>query len=44
MKQIILIILIALGAIGLGVVLFVQDQKKGPVKKESIVASLGNWL
>ena len=44
MKQLIIIIAVALGVIGLGVVLFMQDAKKPPISQEDVVAQNGmHW-
>lgn len=44
MKQIIIIVVIALAVIGLGVMLFTQDSKKPPIKEDNILSRTGvHW-
>lgn len=44
MKQLIIIILIAVAVIGLGAILFIQDSKRPSIKEEDIVANNGvHW-
>lgn len=44
MKQIIIIIVVALAVVGLGVALFLQESEKSPIRNEDIVSSNGlHW-